>query len=223
MDALVERVKRMTPCNADVTGADRRERMVALDRLNKDLGRRYSVKRCSLESFQVYAKGQREALDSLCGVAEDWPDRLNRGEGLIFLGSVGAGKDHLCAAMLGVAVAKHGFRCGWIGGQELFGRFRDQIDKAGPEREQTKELVEPDVLAISDPIPAAGDLTRWSLDQLYRLIDRRYRDMKSTWITINAASPEEADERLSAQVFDRLREGACIIRCFWPSFRERNK
>jgi hypothetical protein len=45
--------------------------------------------------------------------------------------------------------------------------------------------------------------------------------MKSTWVSLNANSPEEADAMLSAAVFDRLREGAELFGCFWPSFRER--
>jgi hypothetical protein len=78
-------------------------------------------------------------------------------------------------------------------------------------------------LAISDPIPPVGEPTAWNLGQLYRLLDRRYRDLKQTWVTLNALSIEDADAKLSAPMFDRLREDAELFACFWPSFRERRK
>ena len=186
--------------------------------LAADLGRRYSPTLAAFESYRVYAKGQEEVIDQLRAFTAQFPGVIERGEGLILYGSVGTGKDHLCAAAL-YAACHAGLSCRWIGGQELYGRFRDQIDDKRSEREQSIELAAPDVLAISDPIPAAGDLSKWSIDQLYRLIDRRYREMRSTWITVNAATPEEAKAKLSAQVFDRLREGATLVKCFWPSFR----
>jgi hypothetical protein len=65
--------------------------------------------------------------------------------------------------------------------------------------------------------------TDWSTSQLFRLFDNRYRNLKSTWATINALSIEDADEKLSAPVFDRLRDNAELFPCFWPSFRERPK
>jgi hypothetical protein len=41
-------------------------------------------------------------------------------------------------------------------------------------------------------------------------------------MTVMAANPEDIDEQLSAPVFDRLREDAIILPCFWPSYRERH-
>ena len=193
------------------------------NRLEMDLGKRYARSRCSLDNYTVYAKGQEEALARLRQVAASWPATIQAGHGLILMGPVGSGKDHLLSALLYQAAAEHPFLCRWIGGQELFGRFRDQMHDERPEHKQLADLAEADVLAISDPIPPSCDLTRWSLDQLYRLIDRRYRAMRPTWATVNVASVAEADAKLSAPIFDRLRENATVVRCFWPSFRERMK
>ena len=76
---------------------------------------------------------------------------------------------------------------------------------------------------MDGPIPAKRELSPFNLEWLYRLIDRRYRSKKSTWVTLNVTTEEEADEKLTAPVFDRLRDGAHLFRCFWPSHREQKK
>jgi hypothetical protein len=111
----------------------------------------------------------------------------------------------------------------WIGGQELFGRIRDGMDTKEPEERLLAEWDKPKVIGISDPIPPAGSPSEWNVMQLYRLLDRRYRARKCTWISVNAISTDDADAKLSAPVFDRIRDGAVLVPCFWPSFRERVK
>jgi DNA replication protein DnaC len=145
---------------------------------------------------------------------------ISAGQGVIFYGSVGTGKDHLMAALLYEA-ARQEVVCRWVNGQEVFGMFRDSIRAHGREDDLLRQLTEPKVLAISDPIPPAGTPTAWNLQLLYRLVDRRYRKLGSTWASPSAASIEDADAKLSAPVFDRLRERAVMPRCFWPSYRER--
>ncbi len=96
------------------------------------------------------------------------------GRGIVLLGAVGTGKDHLLAAMLYRAVHA-GFACRWLSGQEFYGDLRDRMDSGKAEEQRFRELQTPDVLAISDPIPPVGSPTAWNVAQLYRLLDRRYR------------------------------------------------
>ena len=140
--------------------------------------------------------------------------------GLVLLGTVGTGKDHLLAALL-YAAARSGHSARWVNGQEVFGQFRDRIDTGKADEQHFRELCAPAVLGISDPIPPVGQAGAWDLGNLYRLLDRRYRAMKATWVTINAQSADDADAKLSEPVFDRLRDGAEIVTCCWPSYRER--
>jgi hypothetical protein len=58
---------------------------------------------------------------------------------------------------------------------------------------------------------------------LYRVLDRRYREVKPTWVTINAEDADDAKAKLGAPIFDRLKDNAELVPCFWPSFRERAK
>jgi DNA replication protein DnaC len=198
-----------------------RRRAALVAGIEKDLGPRYAARRTSLESFQVYHPAQQEVLKKLRSL--DLANVVARGEGLIFFGPVGTGKDHLAAAMLYLAATRHELRGRWINGQEWFGTMRDRMGEGQSEEGILRDLAQPAILAISDPIPPRRDPSPWNVEMLYRLIDRRYRLLKSTWVTLNVASLDEADNRLTAPVFDRLRESAHFIKCFWPSYREHQK
>lgn len=180
------------------------------------VGARYAD--CTLANFQATSKEQRAAVDQLKAIG--LADFVRAGRGLIFYGTVGTGKDHLLAAMLFRAVAA-GCSCYWINGLELLATFRDAIDSQTSERSLVKRFASYDVLAISDPtppIPLRDDA--WRTELLYRILDARYRAAKSTWLTVNAKSPKDADELLTSQVFDRLRDGAELVKCLWQSYRE---
>jgi DNA replication protein DnaC len=82
-------------------------------------------------------------------------------------------------------------------------------------------MCRPQILAVSDPIPPMGETSAWNAALLYRIVEWRYRDLKATWMTLNAESLEEAQHLTTPAVFDRLREGAIMIPCFWPSYRGR--
>src|SRR5262249_26736140 len=81
----------------------------------------------------------------------------------------------------------------------------------------------PSIVAISDPVPPAGDPAPWELNKLFGLIDQRYNAMLPVWMTANARSEKDLQERLTAQLYDRLRENALILPCFWPSHRGQNQ
>lgn len=226
VDKLLEKATRFratTPEEQTRLAEDeaRRQRAKLVMMLAHDLGPRYEPRRAALDSFEHYHAAQAAVVERLRAL--DVPGIVTSGAGLIFYGPVGTGKDHLLAAMLYEAAGKHGLPGKWINGQEWFGALRDRIGENRPEEEILRQLSDPLVLAISDPIPAARSPSPWNVEMLYRLIDRRYRHLKSTWMTLNASTPEEADEKLSAPVFDRLREGAHFFKCFWPSYRERKR
>ena len=191
-----------------------------MERLAADLGDRYSPRAATLETFGVYHANQRPVIDGLLRLRDTLAEHVRVGAGIVLYGTVGTGKDHLLAAMLYAAAALP-TTTRWINGQELFGSFRDRIDTGQRDEDQFRELCAPQVLGISDPIPPVGQPGAWDVGNLYRLLDRRYRSCKSTWVSLNAGSVEDADDKLSQPVFDRLRDGAEIFRCFWPSYRER--
>lgn len=220
-------VRRMTPMAPEALEfLERREQesktKKATSNLAGDLGKRYTPREACLQKFQVYHPSQTEVLNKLKGI--NLAELIDRGGGLIFLGPVGTGKDMLAAALMYQTIHAHQRTCRSINGREWFGKVRDSIGSAQLEEGLVNPLFLPDVLTISDPVSSSGqDLTGWQMDCLYRVINGRYKHRRSTWITLNAASIEDADKKLSAPVFDRLLEQSVVLQCFWPSHRERSK
>lgn len=186
-------------------------------------GTRYA--NATLSGFEVardeaVAKQQRDALDALAGYISELPRNVADGRGIVLYGPKGTGKDHLMSAVLRVAVLSHGIDVKWANGMDLFGEFRDLIDGEANESKFVKSLASPSILAISDPVPPVGNLTGWQMSQLFRVIDMRYRNMKPIFVTMNATGAGDAESRMSGQIVDRLRDGALVVQCNWPSYRK---
>jgi DNA replication protein DnaC len=192
------------------------------------LGPRYAE--CSFTNFNVYEEttdedrpSQRQVLDQIQAFAAEAPDRLAQGGGVVLFGKPGTGKDHLLCALAYWVVLCHGFTVRWTGGPELFERARDRIrDDSEAEREMISEYCKTQILIISDPVPAKGNISQYSADIVQRIVDKRYRSLKSTWATMNVHDGEEAEQRLASPIVDRLRHHALCLKCMWPSFRKPN-
>jgi DNA replication protein DnaC len=217
------RLKPRAGLHSDVAAWENEQRqrsiLLATAKLAGQLGARYGPGLATLERFEVYDPPRQEPV--LRRMQEFAASIGHQGRGLVLFGPVGTGKDHLLAALLYRAVAA-GLSCLWQSGMDLYGSFRDRMGEA-PEEESLRRLCSPDVLGLSDPTPPANELTAWRLELLYRIIDRRYRALKATWITLNARDTAQAESKLGSQVWDRLQEGAMVVPCFWPSYRERNR
>jgi DNA replication protein DnaC len=194
------------------------ERNENLRALVNILGPRY--RNCTLANFQQYdPKRQCPVLKALNEFAVDMPNRL-RGGGIIFIGNPGTGKDHLMAALLKIAVARHRLSAAWWDGGTLYDAIAAAISDDTFEKLR-RRLLEPQILAISDPIPPRGNLTDPQLRRLRDAVDRRYRATKSTWITTNVDTTGDAEALLTKPVLERITEGALQIFCDWESYRTR--
>jgi DNA replication protein DnaC len=109
----------------------------------------------------------------------------------------------------------------WKNGMDLYGDMRDLIDNRNRSEDKfIKEMTLPDILILSDSLPPRGCITEFQSQVLFRILDTRYRNCRPTWVTLNVRGAAEADERLGAQLVDRLRDGALSIHCDWPSYRK---
>lgn len=195
----------------------------ALRTLVDSLGWRYATS--TLEDYEIYDERQRGVVARLRDFAAVMPEALKGGGGLMLFGAPGTGKDHLLAALLKLAVAMHGLEVVWYDGGALF----DAIAKAARDEDAEalsrfqRRLMTPHVLAISDPQPPAGELSESQVRRVRDLIDRRYREGVSTWLTTNIDRREDAESLLTKPVMERLREGSGLVLCDWPSFRDRRK
>ena len=196
------------------------EQLRSIQALAQRLGARYAPDQVSLEDFVNYHAGQAAVLKQVKAIAGRVREFVEAGRGLVLYGSVGTGKDYLLAALL-YAALESGLSADWVNGLEVFRAFRDAMTTDEQERAVLARFTKPAVLGMSDPLPPLGESNAWRTETLYRVLDARYREGRPTWVTVNVLSPEDADAKLSAPVFDRLRHDAELVKCFWPSYRER--
>jgi len=230
MAPIVERI--LARPMADNDGAEERRRREAVEFRNQQwgalvrgMGERYAS--CRLVNFELSPdeatkQRQQAALDRLRLLGTHMAEHIDAGGNVILYGPPGTGKDHLLMALLHLAIAKN-LRVQWRNGQDLFGDFRDRIDTDRSEESSVRDFESPQVLAISDPVPPKGTVSDFSTTMLYRIIDRRYRQLRSTWITANIAKADEARTELSGPIFDRLMDNCVTVFCNWPSYRQQRK
>lgn len=183
-----------------------------------EIGTRYTD--AFLHSWKFTDERQRDVIDQAMKFCVEISANVKAGRNVVIFGQPGTGKDHILVALMRRAVHE-GHSVKWVNGMDLYGDWRDGIGAERSERLSIDTLAAPDVLAISDPLPPTGALTQFQQAMLFRLIDKRYRNAKPVWITVNVANANEAIERLGAAVVDRLREGSMRLWCNWKSYRER--
>lgn len=181
------------------------------------IGDRYAE--CRLDNFVEDVDEQRVVCTQLEQYIADLTSNVDSGRSIVLFGPCGVGKDHLLVGMMHAALTA-GVDVDWRNGEELYQRFRDAMDDGTPERHLFAELVDLDVLALSDPIPPWGSLSEWQARVLFLVLDKRYRANRPTWVTLNVASGKEASQRMTAQVVDRLRDRGLMLHCEWESFRK---
>ena len=190
------------------------------------IGARYES--CTVASFdlsgtEAAVKAKRDAVERVKAFGKGLREQVDAGANLFIYGPPGTGKDHLMVALMLHAIRGHGIRVKWCNGQTLFGDFRDNIDRDVSERALLSKYTNPEVLAISDPVPPKGEISAYASGMLYRIVDERYRRNKPTWVTVNVSKSDDAVKELSGPIYDRLVDGALTVFCNWPSHRQSRK
>ncbi len=213
----------MVPC---VPVADRRKAYIDL---MKQLGIRY--RRCDFDNYEIYdpiqhnpkRPSQQAVLGEVWELAESLPERIGDGSGVVLYGRPGTGKDHLLTALAYSAILQWGFAVQWVNGADLFQQARHLIKTNSPEAWFIEGYTRSQILIISDPLPPKGEASEYSVEILQRILDRRYRDCRSTWATMNVHGGDEAEQRLASPLASRLRHNSLCLRCDWEDFREARK
>lgn len=177
---------------------------------------------CALANYVVYDDRQKPVLGTVQDYLDMMPGVLGAGGNLLFWGSVGTGKDHLLASLLREVHERYGYPFRWHTGVDFSSLFREAID--GPSYASarlTDDLSRAALLVISDVIPPSRRVTDYQKEMLYEVVDRRYCAGRPTWMSCNGRTEADIENCLSAPILDRIRDGGSLIRCQWPSYRDR--
>lgn len=181
------------------------------------VGKRYAD--ATFDSFDAPTPSHESVVAALREYVANFKQNYDEGRGVFFYGPRGTGKDHLAAAAIRLIIAL-GATVEWFDGQALYGAMRSRISDEASEIEFLKQYTRPNILLISDPLPQTGEVTAFQQSTLWQIVDRRYRDLRPTWVTVNVANADELSKRLGGQLADRLMDSALCLHCNWPTYRK---
>jgi DNA replication protein DnaC len=154
----------------------------------------------------VERPGAKTAYKAAYEYAEELPNKLLAGQGLLLFGPPGCGKSHLVAAAARRAI-ESGYSVLFERAPKLLMRLRDVYSSQSSvsELEIIEALGRLDLLVIDDL--GAEKKTEWSVQTIYTIIDERYSKRRATLITTNL-SLEELEQKVGPRTMDRL-VGSC--------------
>lgn len=176
----------------------------------------------SFANFQIEDSVQQQVVEHLVQYGHTAEDHILAGTNVVLLGPKGTGKDHLVIALAKLVTMETGIAPTWINGIDLYQELRrDAIDREDSRgNDIIRKMKRNPILIVSDPFLPAGILSEFLQNSLYQIVDYRYSHQLPTWITLNAASGEDASQRLGYQTVDRWRHDALVLSCNWQSFRK---
>ncbi len=100
------------------------QRVNCFNELARDAGVRYA--RNTFNNFEVSAAEQFRAVEQCRAYVSAIRERVQSGSGLLLIGKVGTGKDHLAFAIAGYAISR-GFSAKWVRCLQWYTQMRDGI------------------------------------------------------------------------------------------------
>ena len=215
----IEEARGVSEVESDQRRRDQRKRSLEQLRQNSLIPKRFQSKRIS--DFEAKTDAQTLAKSVCNKYVARFEDRLCKGGGLIFYGSVGTGKSHL-AYGIGNELLERGYSVMGIDVYELIDIVKESFSKDNPrtEREAIKEFVDLDLLIIDEIGAQLG--TSYEDLLVFKIINERYKQVKPT-VLISNLDHDSLVASLGERVYDRMQEGGGATVCFnWKSYR-RNK
>jgi DNA replication protein DnaC len=173
-------------------------------------------------NFIPFGKDKGKQLYVL-SIARDFADDFNRhrriGTWLLFMGNVGAGKSHLCAAVINQLV-RAGRSALFTKAPRLLREVKETFnrDSEVTQSEIIARMGELDLLVIDEVGIQFGTDTERMI--LYEILDLRYESMRPVILTTNITDLKSLEKLLGERIIDRLFEGESKIVFFdWESHR----
>lgn len=235
-------------CESERRAAEDREAKEALEmshltqRLRKS-GLQPRMLAASFANFVCDASGQAAVLAACRSFVDDLSPAA--GGGLWLIGPPGTGKTHLGSSMVQHVIrAKRQQACLFSSRQVItMQRASWGSEKGG--RGSHRSATDPWDVGDADPLDflrTTADVVEFLADvpllvldeigvgfhsnaeqvQMYDVIDARYQQCRPT-VVISNLPPTEMKAALGERSYDRLREGAKVLTCNWPSARNVNR
>ncbi|GKT19789.1 ATP-binding protein [Acidovorax sp. SUPP2522] len=196
----------------------------------------------SFENFVCDSDEQRRVLAACRNFAETFDEAS--GGGLWLIGAPGTGKTHLGSSMVQHVIrAKHEM-AGLFSARQIINMQRaswggvkggHRTHRASDPWDMPEDDAFADLRTTSEVVDFMAELPLLVLDevgvgfqsnaeqvQLYDVIDMRYQHCRPT-VVISNLPPAELKTVLGDRSYDRLREGAKVLACNWPSARGVNR
>lgn len=172
------------------------------------------------ESFDTYiaeSEEQKHAFNIIYEFANNFKNHVGKGTNLILSGRTGTGKEHLAlSAAKKIIYQGHSVFFTTLTEMILMLRASWNNPKASSELEVLKMLTSTSLLIIDEV--GVGFNTDAERDQLFNVIDGRYRDLMPTIFTTNL-NTTELKHVIGDRSFSRIRQNGIWVKLNWEDFR----
>jgi len=203
--------------------AEKEKKRLQTAKLVKALGRAGIPERflrCGFNTYNISRKEQQEIFDTAREYALNFSNYRKDGQGFVFLGTTGTGKNHLA-----ISIAKQVIRDGYTAvyttvlevAQHVREAYRNKSDDS--DRQVIALYAEPDLLLLDEVgMQMGNDSERVFVTQI---INKRYEQMKPTIVLSNLA-PAPLEKVLGERVISRLKETTRMLTFQWEDYRARS-
>ena len=183
------------------------------------------VQRLKLQGFTDWAMqhwtfandhGQNPQMQLAQRYVAHWPEMQEKNVGLLLWGGVGTGKSFMAGCIANALMEQEVAVC-----MTNFARIMNELNNAFSGRNEVVDrLCGYPLLVIDDFGMERG--TEYALEQIYNIIDSRYRSRKPLIVTTNLTLTElkNPQDTAHARIYDRLLELCTPIACTGPSMRK---
>ncbi len=169
----------------------------------------------TFKNYKITSNKQRDIVDRIQTFIKK-PNRV----GLIMIGSMGTGKNHLAIALLKEIINKTVQKSIITEASKIIRSIKDSwVDKSKTEKEVLESYTQPYLLIIDEIGVQFGSETE--KQYLTEIINDRYNAMKPT-ILIGNLKIKEIEDLLGDRVIDRFKEGGEVLVFDWESYRGKN-
>lgn len=218
MSKYVEQGRNIVKIETQIDSLD--ERIAALEATARSRWEKSNVgKKFRNCTFDTYDSMGHEAQVKACmEYAKAFEE--NDGQGLMLYGTVGTGKTHLAASIGNYIVYELGYDVYFMPFTEFLNTLKLYMNDKSRAEEFMKRLYKADLLIMDDL--GKEKYTEWSAEQLFSLLDRRYRECLPVIVTTNF-TPKELDGRVDSAVMSRLAGSCKFIRMNGDDYRRKKR